>query len=77
VQAPGRALWSVQPLKKTEPAVSKNDRWSKTSIDRFLYSAMEKGGVSPNPAVNKQQLLRRAYLDLIGLPPTPEDVDAF
>jgi cytochrome c553 len=77
VPPPARAFWSFQPLKRLEPPAVKNEKWADTPIDRFLLVAMEKADVAPNPAVRKQQLLRRLYLDLIGLPPTPEEVAAF
>ena len=47
------------------------------AIDAFLLEKLEKAGLKPNPAADKRTLVRRAYLDLIGLPPTPEQVDAF
>jgi hypothetical protein len=49
----------------------------RTPIDRFILAKMEEGGVTPNPPVSKERLIRRVYFDLIGLPPTPEEVQAF
>ncbi len=46
-------------------------------IDAFVLDKLEKAGIKPNAAADKRTLIRRAYLDLIGLPPTPEQVDAF
>jgi cytochrome c553 len=46
-------------------------------IDGFLLDKLEKAGIKPNPAADKRTLIRRTYLDLIGLPPTPDQLDAF
>src|SRR5438132_75826 len=61
------------------PAVPKvnNRTWVKTPIDAFVLARLEKEGLSPSPEADRTTLLRRLSLDLIGLPPTPEDVDAF
>ncbi len=77
VPPPARAFWSFQPLKRVEPPAIRNEKGARTPIDRFLLAALEKADVAPNPTVSKPQLLRRVYLDLIGLPPTPEEVDTF
>ena len=51
--------------------------WVRTPIDAFLLAAMEQKGLHPSPAADKTTLLRRVTFDLIGLPPTPEEIDAF
>jgi hypothetical protein len=51
--------------------------WCRTPIDRFIFEKMEAAGVQPNSPANKEQLVRRVYFDLLGLPPTPEEVQAF
>ena len=51
--------------------------WPRTDIDRFVLARLEREGLSPVAAADKLTLLRRATLDLTGLPPTPEEVDAF
>jgi mono/diheme cytochrome c family protein len=72
-----RAFWAFQPIKKpVAPAVS-NRGWPTTDFDRFVLARLEKEGLTPVKAANRLTLLRRATLDLTGLPPTPEDVDAF
>jgi hypothetical protein len=72
-----RNFWSFLPLKNpTEPSV-KDAKWSKTPIDRFVLAQLEKEGIKPVGPATKHDLLRRAYLDLTGLPPTPEDQTAF
>jgi len=72
-----RAFWSFQPIRKPlVPAVSHGD-WAKTDIDRFVLARLEKEGLTPGGAADKRTLIRRATLDLIGLTPTPEEIDAF
>src|SRR5262249_16862836 len=61
------------------PAVPKvkNKAWVRSSIDAFISADHEKHGLQPRPEAPKRVLLRRVYLDLIGLPPTPEEIEAF
>jgi len=72
-----RAYWAFQPLHATPPPAVKDPSWAKTDIDRFILARLEKDGLKPAPAADKLTLIRRATLDLTGLPPTPEEVDAF
>jgi hypothetical protein len=69
--------WAFQPLKKGQPPHVKNVAWVKTPIDRFILAAQEAAGIGPNPPAAKHVLIRRAYFDLLGLPPPPEEVEAF
>jgi len=55
----------------------KDQAWCKSPIDRFILGKLEDKGLKPAPMAEKRMLIRRAYFDLIGLPPTPEQVDAF
>ncbi len=55
----------------------KNSAWCRTPIDRFVLAALEGKGIAPAPAADRRTLIRRAYFDLIGLPPTPDEIDAF
>src|SRR4051812_14612830 len=72
-----RAFWSFQPLRKPPiPAVS-HQSWAKTDIDRFVLARLEKEGLAPVRPADKRMLIRRATLDLTGLPPTVEDIEAF
>ena len=69
--------WAFQPPAQAPlPAVKQAD-WPRGAIDRFVLARMEKAGLAPSPAVDRYTLVRRVYLDLIGLPPTPDEVDAF
>ncbi|MBT4866437.1 MAG: DUF1549 domain-containing protein, partial [Planctomycetaceae bacterium] len=69
--------WAFRPVAHPAPPQSKNTTWSKSDIDRFILARLEASGLSPAPQVDRRVLIRRAYFDLIGLPPTPEEVDAF
>ena len=72
-----RAFWSFQPIRvQPVPAVSRSS-WPKTDIDRFVLARLERAGLAPVRAAGKRTLIRRATLDLIGLPPTPDEIDAF
>jgi mono/diheme cytochrome c family protein len=72
-----RAFWSFQPVRRpATPEVSHGDR-VRTPIDSFILARLEKTERSFAPDADRPTLLRRAFLDLVGLPPTPEDVEAF
>jgi mono/diheme cytochrome c family protein len=72
-----RAFWSFQPLRIDSPPVVKDPKWVKTPIDRFILAKLETTGIQPAPQADKRTLIRRATLDLTGLPPTPEEIAAF
>src|SRR6202171_753066 len=72
-----RQYWAFQPVKRTEPPPVKNARLAATPIDRFILAKVESKGLKPNPAADRVTLIRRLSFDLIGLPPTPDEVDAF
>jgi len=72
-----RAFWSFQPIKMPALPKVKNTRWAKTDIDRYVLAKLEEQGISPSPAADRRTLIRRATFDLIGLPPTPEEIEAF
>jgi hypothetical protein len=69
--------WSLQPLRAIVPPAVKNDRWPRTGVDCFLLKALETRGIDPAPDADRRTLVRRVTFDLVGLPPTPEDVEAF
>jgi hypothetical protein len=77
VTAAHRDFWSIRPLSKPAVPAVKNAAWIKTDIDRFILARLEKDGLTPVAAADKLALVRRATLDLTGVPPTPEEVDAF
>ena len=72
-----RNFWSFLPLENPQPPAVKDTKWPKSDIDRFVLARLEKEGLKPVGAASKHDLLRRAYLDLTGLPPTPDDYAAF
>jgi hypothetical protein len=72
-----RKFWSFQPLKKAVPPQLKDEKWVRTPIDRFVLAKLVEKGLQPNPPAEPRTLIRRIYFDLIGLPPSPEEVDAF
>ena len=77
VPKPPSTLWSLQPLKNSAPPAVKDTAWPRTQIDRFILAKLEKSGLAPGKPAGKRTLIRRATFDLIGLPPTPEEIDAF
>jgi hypothetical protein len=72
-----REHWSFQPLKKPAVPTVKRAGWVRNPIDAFVLDKLEERGWQPAAAVEPRILLRRLYFDLIGLPPTPEEVEAF
>ncbi len=76
-EADRREHWSFQPVKRPEVPPASNAAWVRNPIDAFILSGLEKIGVKPAPPAERSTLLRRVYLDLIGLPPTPAELDAF
>jgi len=77
VTAEDRQYWAFQPLRDAKPPDLADDTWSRTPVDRFVLERMRRDGLQPNPSADRRLLVRRAYLDLIGLPPAPEEVEAF
>lgn len=70
-----RDFWSFRPLRQV--AIPKSsDQWAQSNVDRFVLRKMKAKGLSPSPPTSKRNFVRRAYLDLIGLPPTPEQVQS-
>jgi hypothetical protein len=70
-------LWSLKPISKPSVPKTKNVNWATSPIDAFILAKLEEKKLVPVAAANKRTLIRRATFDLIGLPPTPEEVDAF
>ena len=72
-----RSFWSFQPSHKPSLPEVRNKAWPKSPIDHFILARLEDKGLKPAPPADKRTLIRRAYFDLIGLPPTPEEAEAF
>jgi len=73
----GKSHWAWQPLKKPSVPEVKDIAWPKTPVDNFILAKLEEKDLKPNPPADKRTLIRRASFDLIGLPPTPEEVEDF
>ncbi len=74
---PSKKHWAWQPLSKPAVPEVKNTTWGKTPVDDFIVAKLEEKNLTPNPIADKRTLIRRATFDLIGLPPTPEEVETF
>jgi len=72
-----RKHWAFLPVKRPAIPDVKNRAWCSSPIDRFILAGLEKRGITPNPRADKRTLIRRAYFDLIGLPPTAAQIDAY
>jgi hypothetical protein len=72
-----RAFWSFQPVKKTAPPKVRSGEWARNDIDRFIFAKLEAAKLKPARPADKRTWLRRITLDLTGLPPEPEEVEAF
>src|SRR6185437_7902795 len=73
----GDEHWAyIKPVKPALPEV-KDKPWARNPIDNFVQARLEKEGLHPSPEATKETLIRRLSLDLIGLPPTPQEVEAF
>ena len=73
----GRKFWSFQSLDSPKMPQVKDASWCRTDVDRFVRRRQESRGVKPSPTADPRTLLRRAYFDLAGLPPTPAQTQAF
>jgi hypothetical protein len=73
-----RDHWSWQPIAKAvPPAALKQADWPRNDIDRFILAKLEEKGLTPAPDADRRTLIRRATFTLIGIPPTPAEVDEF
>ena len=69
--------WAFRPPHRPSEPIVRNTRWARNPIDRFILVRLEDEGLAPSPEADKATLLRRVSLDLTGLPPSIEEVDAF
>ncbi|HEY3393215.1 MAG TPA: DUF1549 and DUF1553 domain-containing protein, partial [Lacipirellulaceae bacterium] len=75
---PEERWWSLRPLAASEPPSDGIPaEWSANAIDRFIYARLAAAGLHPNPPADRRTLIRRVSYGLTGLPPSPEEVDAF
>jgi mono/diheme cytochrome c family protein len=69
--------WAFQPIKRPAVPDVKDTSWPRNDLDRFVLARLEKERLAPSPEADRVTLIRRLSLDLIGLPPSPEEVEAF
>jgi hypothetical protein len=69
--------WAWKPPVRSEVPAVKNEGWVRNSIDAFILAKLEAAGLQPAASAKREQLIRRVTFDLIGLPPTPAEIDAF
>ena len=69
--------WAFEPLDKSDPPEVDDSNWCRNPIDQFVYRKLVDAGLLPSEQADRRTLIRRLYLDLIGLLPTPEQVDNF
>ncbi len=72
----GRGFWAFQPLADPQPPATTSP-WVRTPVDAFILAKLKEAGLQPAPAAPREKLLRRVYLDLVGLPPTPDEAAQF
>jgi hypothetical protein len=72
-----RHYWAFQPIGHPQAPRVHNQSWAADPIDAFILARLEEKGLAPNPPAEPRVLVRRLFFDVIGLPPTPEEVDAF
>lgn len=75
--APWEEHWAFKPAQRPDLPTPQKVDWVKNPIDHFVLQRLEEQGLTPSPEASKTTLIRRVYLDLIGLPPTANQVDAF
>jgi hypothetical protein len=68
--------WSFRPVVRPAPPQAKSS-WPRKEIDAFILDRLHQNGIEPSPEASHYTLVRRVYIDVLGLPPTPEEVDAF
>ncbi len=72
-----RDFWSFRKLHVVDAPHIDGDDWSRTDVDRFVLRALREKGLAPNPLADRRTLIRRVYYDLLGLPPTADEVESF
>ena len=75
--SPAPTHWAFQKIRRPDLPAVRDHAWPRNAIDDFVLARLESEGIAPSPEASKAALIRRLSLDLIGLPPTPEEVAAF
>jgi len=73
----GKSFWAFQPRSEINPPSVDQTEWPASDIDRFVLAGLEREGLAPNGMADRATLLRRIHYDLVGLPPTPEEIGEF
>jgi hypothetical protein len=73
----GLDWWSLQPVVRPDPPLVRRGEWAENPVDAFVLVGLEAKGLSPAPPAGRRTLIRRLSFDLLGLPPDPEEVEAF
>ncbi|MCH2374199.1 MAG: DUF1549 and DUF1553 domain-containing protein [Planctomycetes bacterium] len=76
-QTASSSFWAFQPVVDTPPPAVNDREWPQTDLDRFVLAKLEERELRPSPRADKRTLLRRVTFDLVGVPPTPEEVASF
>jgi len=74
---PDKPHWAFQPLQEATPPEVQDRSWVQTPIDAWILAGLERAGMTPSPAVDRRTLIRRATIDLLGVPPTLAEIEAF
>jgi mono/diheme cytochrome c family protein len=74
---PSKKHWAWQPVKKPAVPSPRDSSWGRTPVDAFILARLDEKSLKPNPLADRRTLIRRATFDLVGLPPTPDEVEAF
>jgi hypothetical protein len=69
--------WAFEPPQRAPQPAVKDKAWVRNPVDAFVLAGLERAGLAPAPEADRRALARRVSLDLLGLPPTPEEVEAF
>ncbi|HND51654.1 MAG TPA: DUF1549 domain-containing protein, partial [Pirellulaceae bacterium] len=77
IEPTSRDFWSFRPLVIATPPSVKDEKWATTPLDRFVLAQLEAKKLTPNPTIDRRRLIRRAYFDVLGLPPSPADIEKF
>ncbi|MBI3464782.1 MAG: DUF1549 domain-containing protein, partial [Planctomycetes bacterium] len=75
--ADDRKSWAFQPPRRSPTPEVRSADWPRTDIDRFILARLEQAGLQPAGDADRRTLIRRIYFDLIGLPPSPHEIEAF
>ena len=73
----GQRWWAFAPLDRPKVPLVPRSTWTRTPIDSFIVATLARQGLKPSPEADRRTLIRRLSFDLIGLPPTPEEIEAF